>query len=318
MNSSLVVLGRGRGLGSVLRTLREFDNPLTVIVATAECADDGESTDSAGEPALSELRQSIEALTDDRAALARALRRPLTIDRLGSHPLGNLMLGSLAAAFGDLGVASIWLGDQLGIGGAVVPATVDPLSYVIEPERRGSRGTESAEGSELRRLRLIPERPQTSLTALDAIAEADLIVLAPGALFAGVLAVSAIPAIRQAVRAASARVVWIGNLQFEAGDSLHDQLEALHRHQVRVDAVLFDPETDPAVAPDRLVAQGVEAIPRKLGVPATGEYSYELLGAALTELVAAPPTTGTPDGSQPTSTANGSRPTSTSDGSRPS
>jgi uncharacterized cofD-like protein len=227
------------------------------------------------------------------------------------------MLGSLAAAFGDLGVASIWLGDQLGIGGAVVPATVDPLSYVIEPERRGSRGTESAEGSELRRLRLIPERPQTSLTALDAIAEADLIVLAPGALFAGVLAVSAIPAIRQAVRAASARVVWIGNLQFEAGDSLHDQLEALLRHQVRVDAVLFDPETDPAVAPDRLVAQGVEAIPRKLGVPATGEYSYELLGAALTELLAAPPTTGTPDGSQPTSTANGSRPTSTSDGSRP-
>jgi uncharacterized cofD-like protein len=310
LNSSLVVLGRGRGLGSVLRTLREFDNPLTVIVATAECVDDGASSDSAGEPALSELRQSIEALTDDRAALARALRRPLTLDRLGSHPLGNLMLGSLAAAFGDLGVASIWLGDQLGIGGAVVPATVDPLSYVIEPERRGSRRTDSGGGPELRRLRLIPERPQTSLTALDAIAEADLIVMAPGTLFAGVLAVSAIPAIRQAVRAASARVVWIGNPQFQEGDSLLDQLDALHRHQVRVDAVMFDPDTDPAVPPDRLVAQGVEAIPRKLGVPATGEYSYELLGAALTELLATPPASA-PDGSQPTSTANGSRRAST-------
>jgi uncharacterized cofD-like protein len=298
LNSSVVVLGRGRGLGSVLRTLRDLDNPLTVIVATAESADGGPTADPDAEPALSELRRSIDALTDDRAALARALRRPLTLDRLGSHPLGNLVLGSLASAFGDLGVASIWLGDQLGIGGAVVPATVDPLSYVIEPERRVSRRAELAGGPEPRRLRLIPERPQTSRTATDAIAEADLIVLAPGALFSGILAVSAIPAIRQAVRAAPGRVLWVANLEFEAGDSLHDQLDALQRHQVRVDAVLFDPATDPPVDADRLVAEGVEAIARRLGVPATGEYSYELLGAALSDVL----------GGLPASTPNGSRP----------
>jgi uncharacterized cofD-like protein len=297
LNSSLVVLGRGRGLGSVLRTLRDLDNPLTVIVATAEPADGGSAADQDAEPALSELRRSIEALTDDRAALARALRRPLTLDRLGSHPLGNLVLGSLASAFGDLGVASIWLGDQLGIGGAVVPATVDPLSYVIEPERRASRRAELAGGPEPRRLRLIPERPQTSRTATDAIAEADLILLAPGALFSGILAVSAIPAIRQAVRASPGRVLWVGNLEFEAGDSLHDQLDALQRHQVRVDAVLFDPETDPPVDADRLAAEGVEAIPRRLGVPATGEYSYELLRAALSEVLGGLPASA-PDGSR--------------------
>jgi uncharacterized cofD-like protein len=298
LNSSIVVLGRGRGLGSVLRTVRDLDNPLTVIVATAESADGGPAADQDAEPALSELRRSIDALTDDRAALARALRRPLTLDRLGSHPLGNLVLGSLASAFGDLGVASIWLGDQLGIGGAVVPATVDPLSYVIEPERRVSRRAELAGGPEPRRLRLIPERPDTSRTATDAIAEADLIVLAPGALFSGILAVSAIPAIRQAVRAAPGRVLWVANLEFAAGDSLHDQLDALQRHQVRVDAVLFDPATDPGVDSDRLAAEGVEAIPRRLGAPATGEYSYELLGAALSEVL----------GGLPASTPNGSRP----------
>ncbi len=277
--------------------MRDFDNPLTVVVATAECAD-GPPADQNGEPALSELRRSIDALTDDRAALARALRRPLTLDRLGSHPLGNLVLGSLASAFGDLGVASIWLGDQLGIIGAVVPATIDPLSYVIEPERRVSRRAELAGGSELRRLRLIPERPRTSRTAIDAIAEADLILLAPGDLFGGVLAVSAIPAIRQAVRAAPGRVLWVANREFEAGDSLHDQLDALQRHQVRVDAVLFDPETEPSVLSDRLADHGVEAVPRRLVSPETGEYSYELLGAALIELL----------GGLPTSRADGSRP----------
>jgi uncharacterized cofD-like protein len=280
LNSSLVVLGRGRGLGSVLRTLRDSDSALTVIVATAESADGHSTPDQDADSALSELRRSIEALTDDRAALARALRRPLAIDRLGSHPLGNLVLGSLAGAFGDLGVASIWLGDQLGIGGAVVPATVDPLGYVIEPEP-GAAG--SAGGRQRHRLRLIPERPQTSRVATEAIAEADLIVLAPGELFSDVLAVSAIPAIRQAVRAAPGKVLWIANLRFEAGDSLYDQLDCLTRHQVRVDAVLFDPETDPPVRPARLAALGVEAIARRLATPATGEFSHELLGAALTE-----------------------------------
>jgi uncharacterized cofD-like protein len=297
LNSSLVVLGRGRGLGSVLRTVRDFDNPLTVVVATAECAD-GSPADQNGEPALSELRRSIDALTDDRAALARALRRPLTLDHLESHPLGNLVLGSLASAFGDLGVASIWLGDQLGINGAVVPATIDPLSYVIEPERRVSRRAELAGGPELRRLRLIPERPETSRTSIDAIAEADLILLAPGDLFGGVLAVSAIPVIRQAVRAAPGRVLWVANREFEAGDSLNDQLDALQRHQVRVDAVLFDPEIEPSVLSDRLADHGVEAVPRRLGSDGAGEYSYELLGAALIELLDGL-STSTPGGSRP-------------------
>jgi uncharacterized cofD-like protein len=298
LNSSLVVLGRGQGLGSVLRTLRDFDNPLTVIVATAECADGGPPADHDGEPALSELRRSIDALTDDRAALARALRRPLSLDRLGSHPLGNLVLGSLASAFGDLGVASIWLGDQLGINGAVVPATIDPVSYVIEPERRVSHRGDSGGGPALRRLRLIPERPQTSRTAIDAIAEADVILLAPGPLFGGVLAVSAIPAIRQAVRAASGKVLWVSNREFEAGHALDDQLDALQRHQVRVDAVLFDPDTVPPVLTDLLAAHGVEAIPRRFGSAGNGEHSNELLGAALIELL----------GSLSTSTRDGSRP----------
>jgi uncharacterized cofD-like protein len=285
-NSPLVVLGRGAGLGSVLRTLRDFDNPLTVIVATAERADAPRAADGADDSAVSELRRSIDALTSDRAVLARALRRPLTIDRLGSHPLGNLVLGSLTAAFGDLGTASTWLGERLGINGAVLPATAGPLSYSIEAERRTIRGSEPTDGREPQRLRLVPERPQTEPKAIEAIAGAGTVVIAPGPLFSGVLAVTAIPAIREALRAAPGTILWIANLGFEPGDSLHGQLDTLHRHQVRVDAVLFDPAAaDPEFGPGRLAARGVEAIPRRLASQTPGTHDRQLLAAVLAALV---------------------------------
>ncbi len=218
--------------------------------------------------------------------LARALRRPLTIERLGSHPLGNLVLGSLTAAFGDLGTASTWLGERLGINGAVLPATAGPLSYSIEAERRTIRGSEPTDGREPQRLRLVPERPQTEPKAIEAIAGAGTVVIAPGPLFSGVLAVTAIPAIREALRAAPGTILWIANLGFEPGDSLHGQLDTLHRHQVRVDAVLFDPAAaDPEFDPGRLAARGVEAIPRRLASQTPGTHDRQLLAAVLAALV---------------------------------
>ena len=63
----------------------------------------------------------------------------MTIERLGRQPLGNLMIGSVARAFGDYGTATKWLGEKLGVAGAVLPATTQPVLREIEPAGRGQR-----------------------------------------------------------------------------------------------------------------------------------------------------------------------------------
>src|ERR1700684_1262690 len=107
-NRSLAVVGGGRGLRSVIRALPEVEGHVTVIVAIAQPAGPGGPRGDGSDSALGEGRRSLEALSDDDRALTRAIRRPLTINRIGRHPLGNLILRSLSYAFGDLGTASSW------------------------------------------------------------------------------------------------------------------------------------------------------------------------------------------------------------------
>jgi hypothetical protein len=234
----------------VLRALRGSDAELTVIVAAAEYAGPGPPPEHGAE-AVADLRRSLEALSGDEVALARALRRPLTIDRSGCHPLGNLLLQSLASAFGDLGTASVWLGTQLGITGCVVPATAEPLKA-------------------------------PDLVA--AITRQDLVLLAPGSVTASVLVASAIPGIRDALRVTPAPVVWICNLRSEGGETVDEQLASLRRHDIRVDAILYDPHAGLGLEAGELREPGVAAIARRLMGGAARTHDPELLCAAVADL----------------------------------
>jgi uncharacterized cofD-like protein len=243
---------------------------VTVIVATAEPARTGQrSPGRAPDPAVAELRRSLEALSGDEVALSRAMRRPLMID-LGRHPLGNLLLHSLSSGFGDLPSASLWLGSQLGISGRVLPATVEPLTLMEQPAAAGGPS--------------IAERPRVSPGVVDAIREADLVLLAPGALDAGIVLLSAIPEIREALRATPARIVWISNLASQRGETVTEQVDTLTGHGIRIDAVLYDPDAGSPVAAGDLRTRGIVAIARPLADRTGTAHDAQLLSAALAEV----------------------------------
>jgi uncharacterized cofD-like protein len=130
----------------------------------------------------------------------------LTLNRLGRHPLGNLLIMSLAAAFGDLGRASEWLGERLGTAGVVLPATSEPVSLVADAGGELIRGESAiaAAHAEIRRLQFSTERPTVPGAVLEAIEHANLVLLAPGSLFTSVLAASALPDVARALARTSA------------------------------------------------------------------------------------------------------------------
>jgi hypothetical protein len=131
-NDHVVALGGGRGLACVLSALRSANSRLTVITSIAADEDwEGDARQGLTGP-VGDLRRSLEALSDEDAALLHAIRRPLTVDGVGQHPLGDLTLAAAADVLGSYGRASMWLGDQLGIDGAVLPATIEPARCRIE------------------------------------------------------------------------------------------------------------------------------------------------------------------------------------------
>lgn len=283
----VVTVGSGGGLGVVLRALSDLDLELTVIVAAAEYVGAGAPESGPGpSPALAELHQALEALAGDRVALARAMRRPLTLDRLGRHPLGNLMIHSLVSGFGDLERASAWLGEQLGVEGDVLPATVEPLTFTVRAGRDRSGRSPAPWVHGLDRLRFTPQRPPVPPRAITAIGGADSILLAPGPLFRGMLVAAAVPDIARALRSTSARIVWICNLEPEDLETAGDQLDVLLGHGVRVDAALYDPAAGLGRSSDQLSDRGVQTIPRSLRSPRARVHDPQLLRAALIEVLA--------------------------------
>jgi uncharacterized cofD-like protein len=289
----IVVLGGGHGLASVLGALGDGAGDLSVVVTVADDGgSSGELRQRGAGPAVGDLRRSLVTLTAEEVVLGRALRRLVTVGRLGSHPLGNLMILSIAEAFGDLAQATEWLGGRLGISGRVLPATAEPVSLVGEADGELIFGeTAIGTSSRVRQLRFVPESPAVPPAVVESIERADLCLLAPGSLFTSVIATSALPAIASALARTSAPVVWICNLQPDAietaGMAGEDHLAALRRHGVRVDAALFDPQAELQFDARQLTADQIQPMPRPLRGPRRGIHDQRLLRAAIGELLGA-------------------------------
>jgi uncharacterized cofD-like protein len=296
-NSSVVVLGAGRGLASVLRALRDEDSRLTAIVSIAyDGTDGGDDRHRLTSAAVEDLRRSLEALTGEEGALLRAIRRPLTIERLGRHQLGNLMIASVATAFGDYGRASTWLGEQLGVGGAVLPATVEPVQRQIElVEETPTAGSPSDSGRKVSRLRFAGGRTESPDAAVAAIEHAQWALLAPGSPYRSMISTAGAPDLVRALRSTRARVLWIANLEPGSGEGAKmaaiDQLLALRSHGIRVDAVMHDPAATFTFDPAELTGYGVESVPRELrSTTDPGVHDPDRLRLALRRLIGSRPT----------------------------
>jgi uncharacterized cofD-like protein len=260
------VLGAGPGLAEVLRALREDDIRPTAIVSIAY---DTDERGSAGQPihraAVDDLRCSLEALASEDGALLRAIRRQLTIKRLGPQRLGNLVIDSIASGFGDYARASMWLGEQLDIAGAVLPATVKPVQRLIEPGN--AVGSPGGPG----RLRFVGDSLRSPRAAVAAIEHAEWVLLAPGSLYRSVIATAAVPDLARALRTTPAPVLWIASPEPEScgrGEPIGiGELQLLRSHGIRVDAVLYDSQAAHGFDRGELLRCGVEAIPRPLRSP---------------------------------------------------
>ena len=275
----VVALGGGHGTAATLSAARHYASDITAIVSVA---DDGGSSGrlrrALGIPAPGDLRRCLVALSD-ASPLAAAFDH-----RFEGHALGNLLIAALTDQLGSFTAAVEEAARLLGAQGKVLPATGEPVVLKAVSDAGEVHGQVAVQhAGRIAHVSLVPADAQPPAAALDAIAAADQIVLGPGSLFTSVLAVVAVPAIREAVNASAAPLVYVCNLRAGVETSGYDvaaHAEAVLAHGVTPDVVLYDPAA---------IEVGLLPVPGE-AADLTGEAGHDpaRLARALSSLVGRP------------------------------
>src|SRR5207245_1633116 len=131
--------------------------------------------------------------------------------------------------------------------GRVLPATTGPVVLKAEvggQEVVGQLQIADADGPKSR-VQLVPADASPPHEAVEAIATADQIVIGPGSLYTSILAVAAVPALRDALKARTSGRIYVCNLRPQipetAGFDAAAHVRALSDHGVTADTVVLDP-----------------------------------------------------------------------------
>ncbi len=244
INPQVVAIGGGTGLSTLLRGMKEKTCDLTAVVTVA---DDGGSSGrlrrSLGIPPPGDLRNCLAALAEDESLLTQLFQyRFAEGDGIHGHSFGNLFVTALAGVTGNFERGLIEAGRVLSIRGRVVPSTLSNIT--LEGELVGDRANRlrhvsgesqiaSVPGA-IWRVWIEPEDARAYPGAVQAILNADMVVLGPGSLFTSVLPNLLIREIRQALHATRALKVYVCNVATQPGEtdgySVRDHLNAIERH----------------------------------------------------------------------------------------
>ena len=255
----VVAVGGGHGTAVSLRALRLISEHVTGVVSVA---DDGGSTGRLramlNVAAVGDLRICLGALADPENPLAASFEHRFSVGELSGHAVGNLLLVGLIDATGNLEESICAAAQVLGVTGTIIPASCEGVVLVASTEQGRTRGqTVVARTSSIRNISVEPANAAAPTAAVEAIENAQLVLIGPGSLFTSVLAACVVPGIAQALAGTRARKVYVANLRAEVPETadftLQDPLDALVRHAIRPDAVLVDVNsifaTQPCSAP---------------------------------------------------------------------
>lgn len=259
----VAALGGGHGLYASLQALQHVTDGITAVVTVA---DDGGSSGRLREEfdilPPGDLRMALAALcstTDWGLQWRDALQHRFPGDGpLGGHALGNLIIASLWDLLGDPVAGLDLVGRLLGARGRVLPMAIEPVRIGgtvrgDDPERPdeveqvvGQVRLATSPGQVLG-VHLDPDPPAACAEAVQAIYDADWVILGPGSWFTSVMPHLLVPELREALVHTRARRLLTLNMVLDSGESRGftpaDHLQVLTEHaaDLHLDVVLADP-----------------------------------------------------------------------------
>jgi len=235
----VVAVGGGTGLSTLLSGIKFYTSNITAIVTVTDTGgSSGRLRDEMDMLPPGDIRNCLVALADAGPLIRDLFQYRFEVgEGLKGHSFGNLFISALSKVTGDFEKAVAESSKVLAIRGRVLPSTLEKVTLVGEftdgTFLEGETNITDAQ-KPLRNIRLKPENCRATTEAVDAIENADLIILGPGSLYTSVLPNLLIQDIQTAILKSDAYKAYVANVMTQPGEtdnfSVWDHLRVLIEH----------------------------------------------------------------------------------------
>ena len=241
-NPSVVCIGGGTGMSTMLRGLK---NPFKDITAIVAVSDDGGGSgvlrQELGMPPPGDIRNCIQALSNVEPTMERLMGYRFQEGSLKGQSFGNLFLAAMNGISSSFDEAVARAGEVLAITGRVMPVTNDDIQLEATFADGGTVLGESRisvmkkqHRCRIASVRLVPEHPPALEACIQAILKADLLILGPGSLYTSIIPNLLVDGISEAIAKTDALRVYVCNVMTQPGETedytASDHVKAIFAH----------------------------------------------------------------------------------------
>lgn len=251
---NIVVIGGGTGLNTVLSGLKKYTDNVTAIVTVSDYGEiKTESREELHTMPLNDVRDSMIALATQNDQISKLFNYKFGEGRLKNLTFSDIYFSAMKNINNDFSDSIIKSNEVLNIIGKVIPVTLEEMNITAELQN-GYVVTEKSKIPEIvydkvtkiNRIYLNPTNCRPAPGVIDAIKNADCIVIGPGSLYTNVIPNLLVNGVAKAIKESAALKVYISNIMTEPGQtdeySVSDHLNAIIEHCGKgiVDYCIYD------------------------------------------------------------------------------
>ncbi len=311
---NIVVIGGGTGLNTVLSGLKKYTDNLTAIVTISDYGETlTESRKELQTMPLNDVRDSMISLANKDEQIEKLLNYKFKEGKLKNLAFSDIYFSAMKNINNDFSDSIIKSNEVLNIVGKVIPVTLDEMNITAELAN-GYVVTEKSKIPEMvyekvtkiNRIYLNPTNCRPAPGVLEAIKEADCIIIGPGSLYTNVIPNLLVNGVAKAIKENTGLKVYISNIMTEPGQtdeySVSDHLNAIIEHCGKgiVDYCIYDTgevvpeyikkynlEGQDLVYPDIDKVKGITYLQRNLSMISNGciRHDPELVAESIIGLI---------------------------------
>ena len=239
---NIVVIGGGNGINNILRGLKNYTNNLTAIVPVSSYG--RPSSISIKELKLhpvEDIKNSIIALSPNTDEMKNLINYTFDEGKLKDLSFGDLYLYVMQKIYGDFTNSIKKTSGILSMVGQVLPVTLDEMNICAElqdgtiiKEKNKIKEIVSDKVTKINRVYLNPTNCRTAPGVIDAIKNADAIVIGPGSLYTNVIPNLLIKNVSKTIKESKALKIYVSNIMTEPGQTddyeVSDHIQSIIEH----------------------------------------------------------------------------------------